>query len=61
MKAKGVAVYIENKSGSFYPVILSPKQEQEVLERIAYMHNGKIKVTDERQPLVRLKNTIKHK
>jgi hypothetical protein len=57
MKAKGVAVYVENKSGSFYAVTLTDEQEQVVIGLIRQMHGGAIKIHKEKQPLERIKKS----
>jgi hypothetical protein len=48
MKYKRLAVFIENKSGSFYQVALSQTEMDMVVDLIVQMQDGSIKIRNER-------------
>ena len=50
MKYKRLAVFVENKKGDFYYVVLSQNEMDMVANLISQIHNGIIKVGKEKYP-----------
>jgi len=48
MKYKRLAVFLENKSGGFYQVVLKQDEMDMVADLILKIHNGKIKIRNEK-------------
>ena len=51
MKAKSICAFIENKKGDFWQIALDENQQAMVMDLIAQMHDGPIKVVRNKLPL----------
>ena len=56
MKTKGCVVFIENKKGDFYNVVLTKEQEQWVIQFLWQLLSQKIQITRQKFPFERINN-----